>query len=219
VRWPSRLPKGVTVSAFVSHADLAPTFLKAAGLTPPSETTGRDLLPTIVPGTTTPPSPERDAVFLERERHANVRAGNLSYPCRAIRTTKFLYIRNLRPDRWPAGDPVLVHSVGPFGDVDPSPTKDLILDHRGELAFASPFRLAFEKRPAEELYDLEHDPFQLKNIAHHESYAAARADLRARLDRWMLATGDPLARDHEPPGREPFDDYPYVGPPVKPEKP
>jgi arylsulfatase A-like enzyme len=211
VRWPKRLPKGVTVDAFVSHADLAPTFLEAAGLKPLPEMTGRSLLP-LIDG-----RPEgldgRDAVFLERERHANVREGNLSYPCRAIRTKEFLYIRNLRPDRWPAGDPVLVHSVGPFGDVDPSPTKDLILARRDDRDFAWPFRLAFEKRPAEELYDLKGDPHQLENIAGHEAYAGRKADLRDRLDRWMAATGDPLAHDTgSNTGREPFDDYPYVGP-------
>src|SRR5262249_56675450 len=135
---------------------------------PPAETTGRDLTPLMAAGPNLPFYPERDAVFFERERHANVRAGNLSYPCRAVRTDKYLYIRNLRPDRWPAGDPVLVHSVGPFGDVDPSPTKDLILTHRDERAFAPYFQAAFAKRPAEELYDLGHDPFQLQNVAHHD---------------------------------------------------
>jgi arylsulfatase A-like enzyme len=209
LRWPRRLPGGVTVRGFVSLADLAPTFLKAAGLEPPPAMTGRDLFPEMAAGPNPPPA--RDAVFVERERHANVRAGNLSYPARAVRTAKFLYVRNLRPDRWPAGDPVLVHSVGPFGDVDPSPTKDLILARRDDPAFAPFFRLAFAKRPAEELYDLEHDPSQLKNVADHPSYAAAKADLRARLDRWMTETADPLAQ-----GREPFDAYPYVGPPAKP---
>ena len=72
-------------------------------------------------------------MFLERERHAYVREGNLSYPSRAIRTQSYLYIRNLRPDRWPAGDPALVHSVGPYGDVDGSPTKDLMLARGNEF--------------------------------------------------------------------------------------
>jgi arylsulfatase A-like enzyme len=217
LRWPRRLRKGLTIDAFVSHTDFAPTFLEAAGLNPLPEMTGRSLLPLIdAAGRGAPAPPGRDAVFLERERHAYVREGNLSYPCRAIRTSRFLYLRNLRPDRWPAGDPVLVHSVGPFGDVDGGPTKDLVLDRRGDQAIKSSFRLAFEKRPAEELYDLEHDPHQLKNIAQHEDYASVKADLRARLDRWMQETGDPLARDTGD-GREPFDDYPYVGPPLRDE--
>lgn len=211
LRWPSKLPKGKTIDSFVSLADLAPTILEAAGLSPVAEMTGRSLLP-LIAGTAEAAS-GRDAVFVERERHAQVRAGNLSYPSRAIRTAKHLYIRNLRPDRWPAGDPVLVHSVGPFGDVDGSPTKDQILDHRNETFFVPAFRLAFEKRPAEELYDLEHDPQELKNITGHDGYARIKADLRARLDRWMTETTDPLANDTGG-GIEPFDAYPYVGPPL-----
>ena len=212
IRWPRRLAKGVTSRAFVGLADLAPTILRSVGLDPPAEMTGRDLTPLMLASAEAPPPARRGEVFLERERHANVRAGDLGYPSRAVRTDRYLYIRNLRPDRWPAGDPVLVHSVGPFGDVDPSPTKDLILAHRAERAFASFFRLAFEKRRAEELYDLTLDPFQLKNITGHKSYAIAQADLRNRLDRWMATTADPLAHDPNPAGREPFDDYPYVGP-------
>ena len=40
-----------------------------------------------------------------------------SYPARAVRTEQFLYIRNYRPDRWPAGDPEMYFAVGPFGEV------------------------------------------------------------------------------------------------------
>jgi len=208
IRWPRRLPKGVTIDAFVSHTDLAPTFLEAVGLKPPPAMSGRSLLSLVGSGK----AEGRYVVFLERERHANVRANNLSYPCRAIRTEKYLYIRNLRPDRWPAGDPVLVHSVGPNGDVDGSPTKDLILAHLAE--FPNHYRLAFAKREAEELYDLEHDPQEVKNIAHHAAYAAVKADLRTRLDRWMAATADPLAADSGT-GTEPFDFFHYAGPPEK----
>jgi N-sulfoglucosamine sulfohydrolase len=210
IRWPRRVTRGRTVDAFVSHTDLAPTFLDAAGLSPPPETTGKSLLPLMRGGA----AAGRNAVFLERERHAYSRAGNLSYPSRAVRTEKYLYIHNLRPDRWPAGDPVLVHSVGPFGDCDGGPSKDQVLDRRAEGAFAGYYRMAFAKRLAEELYDLDHDPHQLENIAGREAHAKAQADLRARLDRWMSDTADPLAHDAGT-GREPFDNYPYVGPPEK----
>jgi N-sulfoglucosamine sulfohydrolase len=44
------------------------------------------------------------------------------------------------------------------GDVDPSPTKDVILARRTDPAFARYFQLAFGKRPSEELYDLRQDP-------------------------------------------------------------
>jgi N-sulfoglucosamine sulfohydrolase len=213
IRWPKRVPHGLTIPSFVGLADLAPTILHAAGLEPPAATNGRDLIELTKGGPTPPPA--RSEIFFERERHANVRAGNLSYPCRAVRTQQHLYIRNLRPDRWPAGDPVLVHSVGPFGDVDPSPTKDLILDRRDDPLVRDAFRLAFAKRPAEELYDLQRDPYELTDLADDPAHASIKTDLRARLDRWMTSTADPLASDPDPSARELFDDYPYVGPPEK----
>ena len=76
----------------------------------------------------------RDRVFIERERHANVRRGDLSYPARAIRTAGYLYVHNYRPERWPAGDPEMYFAVGPFGDIDDGPTKQLLMTRRADPA-------------------------------------------------------------------------------------
>jgi N-sulfoglucosamine sulfohydrolase len=208
IRWPARIQEGRTIDSFVSLTDLAPTFLKAAGRPAPPEMTGRDHLALLGTGMTRYP---RDHVLLERERHANVRKGDLSYPCRAIRTSRYLYLRNLRPDRWPAGDPEMYKTVGPFGDVDPSPTKNLILDHRDEPKIAPFFRLAFAKRPAEEFYDLARDPAEMTNVADRSEYAAIKAELSGMLDRWMENTADPRVES----GDDRFDRYPYGGPPLR----
>ena len=204
VRWPARVKAGRTIDDFVTLADLAPTFLEAAGLKPLAEMTGRSVLG-LATGAEKPG--RRNQVFVERERHANVRKGDQSYPARAVRTREFLYIRNLRADRWPAGDPELYHSVGPFGDCDDSPTKQYILARRDEKHF----RLCFEKRPAEELYDLRKDPHQLDNVAGRPQYAAARRRLRETLDRWMRETADPRATSED----DRWDRYPYFGKPAK----
>jgi len=204
VHWPARVRAGLVFDDFVSLTDLAPTFLEAAGLRPLPGMTGRSFLG-LLTGRDKPG--RRHTVFLERERHANVRAGNLGYPARAVRTREFLYVRNLAPDRWPAGDPEPWKAVGPFGDVDNGPTKQFILDHRHEPAVSNCFRLAFAKRPAEELYDLKNDPHQLANVADLPRYAAARQRLRAALDRWMRQTGDPRARGED----GGWDTAPYYG--------
>jgi arylsulfatase A-like enzyme len=203
VRWPARFSGGQTIDAFVNLADLAPTLLEVAGLKPLPEMTGQSLLP-LLEGKS---QPGRDRVFVERERHANVRAGNLSYPARAVRTKDFLYIRNLRPDRWPAGDPEMWKAVGPFGDCDGSPSKEFILDHRDEPKAAKFFQLGFAKRPAEELYDLTKDPHQVDNVANRPEYAVLKTELRAALDRWMKETQDPRAAGEA----DPWDSYPYFG--------
>jgi arylsulfatase A-like enzyme len=207
IRWPARIRGGQAHREFVSLTDLAPTILEATGLRPPSEMTGRSLWP-LLEGRG---DGSRQQVFLERERHANVRRGDQSYPMRAIRTADFLYIRNLRPDRWPAGDPEKYHSVGPYGDIDASPSKDQLLAGRADPVLGPYFRLAMARRPAEELYDLRRDPGQVRNVATLPRYRTIRRDLRARLDRWMAETSDPRASVDD----DRYDRYPYYGPPAK----
>jgi arylsulfatase A-like enzyme len=203
IRWPSKVKGGRTTDAFTVSYDFAPTFLEAAGLPIPAEVTGRSLLPLLVDGK----ADGRDRARYGRERHANVRKGDLSYPVRVVRTADFAYLRNFRPDRWPGGDPEKHVAVGPFGDCDDGPTKQAILARRDQ-DLARFFRMAFEKRPEEELYDLTKDPHQLVNVAPDPAYASAKAELRADLDAWMKATGDPRAAD---PTADPWDKYFYVG--------
>ncbi|MFN7138529.1 MAG: sulfatase/phosphatase domain-containing protein, partial [Limisphaerales bacterium] len=203
ISWPARIKGGITCDDFVNLYDLAPTFLDAAGVKRSKEMHGRSLIP-LLNGNK---QRDRDKVFVERERHANVREGDLGYPARAIRTKDFLYIRNFRPDRWPAGDPEAWFAVGPFGDVDASPTKDYILQNRTGAKGAEFFRLNFGKRPAEELYDLRKDPHEILNVAGNSLYSKQKRKLRAELDRWMQKTGDPRAVTAD----DTFDRIPYFG--------
>jgi arylsulfatase A-like enzyme len=195
-----------TTGAFVNLTDLGPTFLELAAVTPEPTMTGR----TIVPLLHGQSQEKRELVFLERERHANVRKGDLSYPSRAVRVNDFLYIRNLRPDRWPVGDPEKHHSVGAYGDCDNSPTKSFIIDNRSEPTVAKHFSLAFEKRPAEELYDLKNDPAQLQNVASETKHAEVKATLRRALDDWMKRTNDPRLN----PSNDVWSTYAYFGGPA-----
>jgi arylsulfatase A-like enzyme len=208
IRWPARVPAGRVIDAFVSQTDLAPTFLEAAGLRPSASMTGRSLLPLLQGEQPV----GRDRVFVERERHANVRKGDLSYPMRAVRTRDFLYIRNFRPDRWPAGDPDKYVAVGPFGDIDNGPAKSLLLSRQADAAIAKFFQLATAKRPAEELYDLRRDPWQMVNVADDPQLARVKTELRASLERWMRQTSDPRARSDA----DPWDRCPYYGEPASP---
>jgi arylsulfatase A-like enzyme len=205
VRFPKRVKPGVTYDDFVVLTDLAPTLLEAAGVKPHAAMTGRSLMPLLAGQRQT----GRDTVFLERERHAQVRRGDLSYPARAVRTKEFLYIRNLRPDRWPAGDPEMYVAVGDFGDIDGGPSKDLLLARRSDPAISPYFTRATGKRPAEELYDLRKDPHQLENVAAKPEYAKAKGTLRAALDTWLRETGDPRIISDD----DRWDRYPYFGKP------
>ncbi|MCP5119953.1 MAG: sulfatase [bacterium] len=187
VSWPARVPGGRVVDDFVSLADFAPTFLEAAGLEPPPAMTGRSLLNVLLSAGEGRVNPERDRVFTAMERHAWARTGGLGYPMRAIRTYDHLYIRNFEPDRWPAGIP---DGYG-YGEIPNCPTKTFMLEHRDSAEYGHFFDLACAKRPAEELYHLASDPYQLVNVAATPAHARARQALRDQLDQCLRDTGDP----------------------------
>jgi uncharacterized sulfatase len=208
VRWPAKVKAGRKSDAFISFQDFAPTFLEAAGLKPPATMTGRSFLDLLTTGESKLP---RNRVFVERERHANVRKDDLGYPARAVRTPEFLYIRNFKPDRWPAGDPEEWKAVGPFGDIDGGPTKDAVLAGRGDPKHGKFFDWACAKRPAEELYDVAKDPYQLVNLAEKADFTDAKKKLRAELEQWMRDTDDPRAAGED----DRWDKYPYFGGPAK----
>jgi N-sulfoglucosamine sulfohydrolase len=211
MRWPGHIQRGRTVEDFVSLQDLAPTFLEVAGLKPLPEMTGRSLLRILTSERSGRVDPARDHVLVGKERHAWVRQDGLGYPCRAIRTYEYLYIRNFKPDRWPAGDPAgggeSYYPGWVYGDIDGSPTKTYLIDHRDDPSVKKLFELAVAKRPAEELFDLGKDPYQLHNVAGDPAYARVKEELAARLTAELRATGDPRVLGTG----DVFDAYPYYG--------
>ena len=84
---------------------------------------------------------------------------------------------------------------------------NVLLVHLDDPEFANFRRLIFEKRPAEELYDLKSDPHQIYNVAEQSVYAAKLSELRLRVDHWMQSTGDPRVDSES----DVFDTYPYYG--------
>jgi uncharacterized sulfatase len=209
MRWPSHIKSGRIVEDFVSLQDLAPTFLEVTGLKPLPEMTGRSLLRVLTSDQSGRVDAARDHVLVGKERHAWVRKDGLGYPCRAIRTYEYLYIRNFKPDRWPAGDPEgggePYHPGWAYGDIDNSPTKTYLIEHRDEPGVKRLFERAVAKRPGEELYDLRKDPAQLNDVADDPSYAKVKEELAARLMAELKATADPRAFGKG----DAFDSYPY----------
>jgi N-sulfoglucosamine sulfohydrolase len=207
IRWGRKVKPGRVLDDFVSFTDFAPTFLDAAGVKVPGNMTGESLLPVLQSAGSGQVDPNRDHAVVGLERHfPGGRKGGWGYPVRAIRTDQYLYIRNLAPDRWPTADPDGPvwpddDPTGGFGDCDGSPTKTYLCEHKQDGAHF--FNLAFGKRPAEELYDVKKDPFQLQNLAEQRRYAGVKAKLAARLKKDLLDTQDPRALGR---GQE-LDDY------------
>jgi N-sulfoglucosamine sulfohydrolase len=220
VRWPAAVKGGRIVEDFISLADLAPTFLEAAGLKPTRDMTARSFLNVLTSGKSGRVDRRRSHILTGKERHVpSQETGAAGYPMRAIRTHDFLYIRNFKPNRWPSGhakgyaQPTEIVVSKPLGthygysDVDAAPTKSYMLKYRNEPQVTKLFELAFGKRPAEELYDLKKDPDQLNNVAGKPEYAMIKSSLAADLLIELKATKDPRVL-----GRgDVFDKYPYYG--------
>lgn len=195
IRWGAEVAAGQSVDSLVSHTDFAPTFLEAAGLPIPEQMTGRSLLP-MVRGDG---YEERDAVFTALERHTWCRPEGATYPIRAVRTADHLYIRNFEPERWPTGGPDFTSSnKTPHGDVDGCPTKDFMLLPENRDRYREQHDLCFGKRPAEELYAVAGDPWQVDNLAADAEHAETKERLSARLEAELRATGDPRIAGEDP---------------------
>jgi uncharacterized sulfatase len=202
--------KGKEVNEPVSMIDLAPTLMELLGLEDAMTTTGKSLLPVL---TQEHHPPHRDYVLTGRERHTHARPNNMGYPARAIRTQEYLYVHHFKPDLWPQGDPVPTtpendqrNSVKGFKalypgyhDVDPSPSKEVVM----AMEDTPYFDRAFAKRPQEQLYDIQKDPYCTQNIALLPEYKEVLGQLKQQLLNDLKEQGDPRAFDNPV-----FDSYP-----------
>lgn len=197
--WKGKI-KPARISELISLIDLAPTMMDVMGIQKPTDLPSKSLI-NLINGR---PIENRSAVFVERERHANVRKGDLGYPIRGIRTKDFLYLRNFEPNRFPAGDPQKWKAVGPYGDIDDSPSKQLLMADTSKYDFFVSRTL--KKRGSEELYDIKNDPSQLHNLANEKRFEKAKKYLKKDLEAWMKLTNDPRAIN---PTTDLWDKYPY----------
>jgi arylsulfatase A-like enzyme len=154
----------------VEHIDLAATSLALAGINVPRWMQGRNLL--------APDYRPRDAVFSARDR-----CDETVDHIRAVRTKRFKYIHNYLPAR-----PHLQPNVYKDGKLIIERLREL---HAAEQLDEVQERLLFSPtRPPEELYDLESDPHELRNLAGDREHQPTLQNLRSRLETWEAETGD-----------------------------
>lgn len=208
IRWPAGIvASGRTVSDYVSFVDFAPTFLelagldaKAAGMEPVA---GRSLLPIFRDAKAGAGDPARAWLVFGQERHDLGRPDDVGYPARGCFTGDYLYVHNFEPGRWPMCDPVTGYL-----NTDGSPTKTEILAQNRQGINHWMWELNFGRRPADELYDLVHDPDCMDNLATDPVHVAKRDELKERLFAELRRLGDPRM---EGKGAM-FDRYPYFSP-------
>lgn len=179
--WKNSVTAGITVKELISYSDIAPTILEACGVPIHEQMIGKSFLPRLL----NEDYEENQYVYMCKERHDVGRENDIGYPVRCIRDKNFLFCHNYYPDRWPAGDPRTK-----FTNVDPSPTKKLIIDLKlmGKDKY---FDKAFGKRPEEELFDIENDPECMTNLAYKDEYRDLKEKLKEALLLEMERTEDP----------------------------
>ncbi|MDA0766889.1 MAG: sulfatase [Verrucomicrobia bacterium] len=179
-RWPGKIEAGRVSDSLVQMTDVLPTFLEAAGTKPePGQFDGHSFL-----GDLTAAKPS-DRTFIYG-LHNNVPEGH-PYPIRSIRDGEFHLLLNLTPETsyhekhvmtknsrlvwWPA-----LQNAATKGDSKAQALMD-----------------KYQTRPAEELYQVDTDPFEINNLADNPEFHEVKEQLRAELSRWMSEQGDPGA--------------------------
>jgi len=141
-----------------------------------------------------------------------------------IRSKKFLLIRNMKPERWPAGAPQRIikgttnelwpmygidengihHSEWAFTDIDAAPTKSYIIENLEDENVKPFFDLAHAKRPEFELFDIKNDSYCLNNLIGEPDFAEVEKEMKSVLLEELKKSEDPRVVG---PDKEIFDSY------------
>jgi N-sulfoglucosamine sulfohydrolase len=173
MRSPYAERQGVTSSAMVSYTDITPTLLDFAGASPKGYAFhGRSIRPVL--GQENPAG--WDEVYASHTFHEIT----MYYPMRVVRTRRHKLIWNI------------AHGLDyPFAsDLWASPTWQAVRK-RGDKVYGRRPVAAYLKRPRFELYDLEGDPHEVRNLAGDAKHAALLEQMKRKLKAFQERTKDP----------------------------
>lgn len=180
-RWPEKIGAGKRTDALVQYADVAPTLAAIAGGTvDETRFDGESFLPVLLGEKET----HRDFVYF---MHNNLPEGP-AYPIRSVSDGTFHYIRNLTPDEIY----IEKHLMGSRGEgkLNNPYWATWVWDaQQNDRSYQLVKR--YTRRPAEQLYNMKADPYEMKNLAAEKSTDNVKRHLSAALDSWMKQQGDP----------------------------
>ena len=173
VKWPNNVEKGSKNDRLISSIDIAPTFMKLAGLEPLEVFEGYNFTPLLFDNKTS----IRNEIYAEDHWH------DFEDYTRAIRTYNYKYIKNFYPD--------LPNT--PSADAFRSDTYKSMLDLKSENKLNEAQMSCFViPRPEEELYDIVNDPFELVNLANNPDEKQTLQEMREKLIAMRIKTNDIL---------------------------
>lgn len=177
IRWPAKFPApkgyvaGSVDSRLLEAIDFSATTLAIAGVEKPAKMQGRVFLGDRA-------EPAREIVFGARDR-----CDETVDRIRTARDARYRYIKNFMPER-----PLLQRNRYKERSY---PVWNLMKELAAQGAL-TPVQavLTAPRRPDEELYDLDSDPFEIKNLATSAEHQEILKRLRGELDRWIESTND-----------------------------
>ncbi|MHC4568831.1 MAG: sulfatase family protein [Planctomycetota bacterium] len=173
VRDPRQKKKGIACDALVNFADLAPTILDFAGALPGrSSLQGRSFKSAL--------NQEHPKGWDETYASHTFHEITMYYPMRVLRQRKYKLIWNI------------AHGLDyPFAsDLWASSTWQATIKG-GNKYYGRRSVEAYLHRPKFELYDLENDPHEVKNLADDPNHRKVLTDLKTRLKAFQKRTKDP----------------------------
>ena len=169
LRLPGVIPEGTVVDELTSNVDLLPTLADLCRLPAPTVTRGTSWAPRLTAGDT---STEAARTWAFSEFNWGRRSGRWYYtPSRVIRGARYKLMRGYRRIPIYVDSGWLARYAGNRETV--------------ERWFAEP-------QPDTQLFDLHHDPFELRNRAGDPTQAHVEAHLNRLLDDHLRATRDPI---------------------------
>lgn len=174
IRWPGQIRTRQVRNELVSTLDLMPTLLTIAKANHVEGLAGRSLVP-LLRGE---PTGWRQFLYTEFHLHS---AHNY-FPQRTVRDDRFKLIHNLLPDQTNPGYDFTINRF--FSDLP------RVIDTAPSVVQQAYRRM---RRPPEfELYDLQNDPYEFRNLADDEDHHVKLIELTSRLTEWRRLTHDPL---------------------------
>ncbi len=170
IRWPAKFSPGNISKELVCNLDVLPTILDLAEVKKPAYLQGRSLAD--------PNRKEPKYIFAGRDKMDDTHDA-----IRSVRSQNFRYILNLMPER-----PYCQYNRYKE-DNYPGLALLNVLHLQGKL---SPEQDAFmkDRKPVEELFDLQKDPSEIHNLAANPKYAETLKEFRYQLAKWRTAVGD-----------------------------
>ena len=173
VRWPAKVKPGTVREDLVEFLDFPATALALATGSVPPDLEGRAMLT------------KDGAAPAEARKYVHAHRDFMDETLDRIRTVrdgKFRYIRNFMPEL-PYAQRIAYMELGGTMQAWRALNDSGKANDVQRLFFAG-------KKPAEELYNCEADPFEVRNLAADPAYAEKLAELRTEMDRWLKSTND-----------------------------